>query len=138
MAIQSHLLCYFQGILLQLGIDDVTFVKKYSLKVKNNFIGAQSQHQWRFSRKPHIKSSFRCGGVVGRSHRQTDRQTDRHPYFINIMGIVVFSAIWCVHSLHDLGQKDHFWQFRVIRCAIFRVFYSNLVWMTSFFSKNIR
>ena len=47
-AIQGHLLCYFNGNLLQFGMDDVIFLQKYSVKVKNFFILAESDHQWRF------------------------------------------------------------------------------------------
>ena len=64
LAIQGHLWCYFKGNLLQFGMDDVIFLQKYSVKVKNSFLLAESQRQRRFLRKPHIKSSFRSGGVV--------------------------------------------------------------------------
>ena len=76
LAIQGHLWCYFKGNLLQFGMDDVIFLQIYLVTVKNSFLLAESQRQRRFWRKPHIKSSFRSGGVVTWLHKQTNKQTD--------------------------------------------------------------
>ena len=45
--------------------------------MKNFFLLAESQRQRRFWRKPHIKRSFRSGGVVTWLHKQTNKQTNK-------------------------------------------------------------